>query len=82
MIAIDSAAALVSCGGLAGEELKSNFSTITISLSSISIRYTDFPFVKFYLLLTSAAELSRAWIVRRPEPGISDAKTYSNRGRQ
>ena len=38
-IAIDSAAALVSCGRLAGEGLKSKFCIITISLSSISIRY-------------------------------------------
>jgi hypothetical protein len=38
-IAIDSAAALVSCGRLAGDGLKSKFSILTISLSSISIHY-------------------------------------------
>ncbi len=44
--------------------------------------YNDFPFVNLYPLPTSAAELSRGWNVRHPEPGISDAKMHSNRGRQ
>jgi hypothetical protein len=81
-IAMNSAAIFAGYGSLAGERLISKFFIITISLLSMSIQYTDFPFTKFYPLLTSAAELFRAWIVRRPEPGISDAKMHSNRGRQ
>jgi len=46
------------------------------------LHYNDFPFVNVSPLLTSVAALSRAWIVGCPEPGISDAKEHSNRGRQ